>query len=198
MKSLLAGALALAMPCAASNAPAPPPETTNELALPSPFRGSFEVVPKIECVASRGSGVRISDDIVITAAHVVVEKGPCGIDGKPTEIVYNEPGQDFTAIRVNLGRGLRAIVSCEGIIAGQRYYAYGYAFGGKPNVEPLIGTNYKHKDGTVKLRGRVFKGMSGGMVANEEGAFVAITVMLNEEVDWAYVVPLSETYLCAG
>ena len=194
---LKAGALALVLPCVASNSqPVPPTTTTTELALPSPFRGSFEVVPQIECVASRGSGVRISDDIVITAAHVVVNKGPCGIDGKPTEIVYVDPKQDFAALRVNMGQGFRAIVSCEGIIAGERYYAYGYAFGGKANVEPLIGTNFKHKDGTAKLRGRVYKGMSGGEVTNGEGAFVAITVMLNLEVDWAYVVPLSDTYLC--
>jgi hypothetical protein len=175
----------------------PTPGTTYDLTLPSPYRGSFETVPQIQCVQSRGSGVRISDDIVITARHVVEQRGPCGIDGIPTEIVYNEPGADFTALRVKLGGGFRAIVSCEGIVAGERYFAYGYAMGGKPNVEPLIGTNYQN-DGTTKLRGRVYKGMSGGMVANSEGAFVAITVMLNTDTDWAYVIPLKQTYLCRG
>lgn len=185
----------------ASASPAPvadPPSTTNDLTLPSPYRGSFEVVPQIECVASRGSGVRISDDIVITATHVVHERGPCGIAGVPTEIAYNEAGKDFTALRVPLGRGFRAIVSCEGIVAGERYYAFGYAHGGKANVEPLIGTNFKHKNGQVKLRGRVYKGMSGGAIFTSEGQFVAITVALNTEADWAYVVPLTGTYLCRG
>lgn len=201
---LKAGALALAMPCLASNTQPPVvPSTTLEITLPDPYRGSFEAVPQIECTQGRGTGVRsgtgvrISDDIVITAAHVVHGNGLCSIDGKPAEPIYDEPGRDFSALRVKLGHGYRANVSCEGIIAGERYYAYGYAHGGKPNVEPLIGTNYKNKkSGAVRLIGRVFPGMSGGKVANRDGAFVAITVMFNTDVDWAYVIPLTETYLC--
>ena len=182
-----------------SAAPTLPPQTTiSDLTAPSPFRGSFEVVPKVECGMSRGSGVRISDDIVITAAHVATN-GLCGIDGIPMALAYRPLGLDFVALRGALGPGYRAIVSCEGILPGERYQAFGYALGGKPNVEPLLGTNQRGPDKTAMLRGKVYRGMSGGAVFNEgTGAVVAITVMLHKEADWAYVVPLSETYLCEG
>ena len=175
----------------------PPDLSYGGLTIPSPFRASFEVVPKVECVNARGSGVRVSDDVVITARHVVEQRGPCGIEGVPAQIAYHEPGKDFTALRVPLGYGYRAIISCDGIRPGETYYALGYANGGKPNVEPLIGTN--QRDGNMMmLRGKVYKGMSGGGIFTSEGAFVAIINMLHREADWAYVQPLSETYLCRG
>ena len=193
MKALLG--LALASAPLAANAPAVP--TTTDRSMPSPFRASFETVPMVECANSRGSGVRISDDIVITATHVINDSAPCGVEGRPAAIAFNQPDVDFTALRVGLGQGFRAIVSCDGIKAGQSYLALGYAFGGAANVEPLVGTNRTFNDGSVQMRGRVYRGMSGGGVFTGEGQLVAITVRLNTEADWAYVVPLTSTYLCA-
>lgn len=172
-----------------------PPANTLERTVPSPFRGSFEVIPKIMCAKGAGSGVRISDDVVITAAHVA-SIGGCSIDGITATTVYTQAGRDFAAMRVPLGLGYRATYSCEGIIAGERYQAFGYAQGGKANVEPLLGTNQRYKDGSVMLRGKVYKGMSGGGVFNSEGAVVAITVMTHREADWAFVLELKGTYLC--
>jgi hypothetical protein len=171
------------------------PLNTIDRTVPSPFRGSFEVVPQIMCAKGSGSGVRISDDVIITAAHVAT-LGGCSIDGQPAALAYQQPGRDFAAMTAPLGAGYRATYSCEGIKAGERYMAFGYANGGKPNVEPLLGTNYNAGNGAVMLRGKVYHGMSGGAVFNSEGAFVAITVMTHKEADWAYVVPLTESYLC--
>jgi hypothetical protein len=186
---------ALALGSLSLGAAVPPPANTIDRTVPSPFRGSFEVVPQIMCGNGSGSGVRISDDVIITAAHVA-SKGGCSIDGHPATIAFNQPHRDFTAMTARLGNGYRATYSCEGIKPGERYQAFGYALGGKPNVEPLLGTNFKHRDGTVMLRGKVYPGMSGGAVFNSEGAFVAITVMTHREADWAYVIPLTESYLC--
>ena len=192
LKLALAGGAALAL---MSNTETPLPTTTQSIAIPSPYRGSFEVVPKLECAGGRGSGVRISDDIVITAAHVATN-GPCGIDGVPIGVAYHQPNRDFTAMRANLGPGLRAIYSCEGINAGQSYLAFGYANGGKANIEPLIGTNRKIEGGQTVMRGKVYGGMSGGALFTTEGVVVAIITMRHLEKDWGYVLPLSETYLC--
>jgi hypothetical protein len=172
------------------------PMLTYDRVAPSPFRGSFEVVPLVKCTDSLGSAVRISDDVVISAAHVT-DGEDCEIDGEPMQVVYTALGVDFTAARVKMAEGYVAIVSCEGIIPGERYYAFGHALGGKPNVEPLIGTNKKYENGGTSLRGRVFPGMSGGMVANAEGAFVAITIQYNDTVDESVVVSLKDTKLCA-
>lgn len=173
------------------------PVMRTDITEPNPFRGTFATVPKIECAGTVGSGVRISDDLILTARHVAAD-GPCGIDGKPAEVVHHaEDGIDFSVIRVALGRGVREIISCEGVRPGERYFAYGYAFGRDANVEPLIATNLKLSKGRVALRGRVFPGMSGGAVRNSEGATVAIAVQYNPDVDAANVVDLRNTYLCA-
>lgn len=197
MNALLALILAIPLSSFAQGEPNIPPANTTLRTIPSPFRGSFEVVPKIECQLARGSGVRISDDVVITARHVVEAHAPCGIEGIPAEVAYHEPGKDFTALKVPLGFGYRATYSCEGVHAGQQYLAFGYANGGKPNVEPLLGTN-QTSDGLTMLIGKVYKGMSGGAVETPEGAVVAIINMTHKEADWAYVLPLSATYLCRG
>jgi hypothetical protein len=167
----------------------------NDITLPSPFRASFEVVPFVACSTGTGSGVRISDDIVVTATHVA-SLAPCSVDGHQMAVVHNEQGIDFSAMQGRLGIGYRATVSCEGIVAGERYMALGYANGGKANMEPLLGTNQRGPNHTAMVRGRVYHGMSGGAVMTSDGAVVAITVMMHKQTDWAYVVPLSETYLC--
>lgn len=164
---------------------------------PSPFRYNFITAPKIECATSRGTGVRISVDTVITAAHVISGRGPCGVDGTAMEMTHQANGIDFAAMKGDLGGGLYATVSCEGIRAGERYLAMGYPFGETPNVEILVGTTRRHSGARVNMLGRVYPGMSGGPVINDDGAVVAITVQYNPQANASNVVELRGTYLCA-
>lgn len=187
-----------AFPTLLSNAtPTDRPATANDITFPDPYRGSFDAVPKISCQSGSGSGVRISDDIIITARHVIEGNGPCGAFDAPVNVVHLGDQMDFAAVRGKFGPGYRAVVSCEGIRPGERYYAFGYAHGGAPNVERLVGTNQRLPGNRVVMRGRVFPGMSGGKVTNDEGAFVAITVQYDRERDTAILVDLKGTYLCA-
>jgi S1-C subfamily serine protease len=171
------------------------------IAVPSPYSASFETVPQFICTdhkaAHLGSGFRISDDIIVTATHVTAAS-TCQAYGKDVTVVRNEPGHDVTFVRAKLDDGFRAVVSCEGIREGERYLALGYADGGAPNAEPLIGT--RDKDGNLTtMTGHVYPGMSGGAVLNERGAVVAVINAMNRKGRaLAYVTPLSQTYLCKG
>jgi hypothetical protein len=177
-------------------------EPANALTIPSPYGASFEPIPQLACVTpdghvSSGTGIRINDNTLMTAAHV--PSGKQCIDGSARlNNTRFEPGQDVAFVTGSLGDGLRAIVSCEGIVEGRRYLAMGYADGGSPDVETLIGTSEKSGVLTV-MRGHVYHGMSGGAVLNEQGAVVAvINAMQSEGKPLAFVTPLTQTYLCKG
>jgi hypothetical protein len=185
----------MALSLVALNSPAP------AMTMPSPYGASFDPVPQIQCFGPRGeslgSGVRIRDDLIITAAHVNSDKA-CHAYGVELHNMRFEPGQDIAFLGGTFRNGFRQIVSCEGIKEGQRYLALGYADGGSPDVEVLIGTG--DKKGTLTLmRGHVYHGMSGGAVLNADGALVAIINAMNAEGrPIAYVTPVSQTYLCAN
>jgi S1-C subfamily serine protease len=170
------------------------------LAIPSPYAASFETVPQIECFGPKGnrwsgSGVRINDNTILTAAHVP-SGGLCEAHDTTLHNTRFEPGQDVAFETGDLKDGFRAIVSCEGIKEGERYLAMGYADGGAPDVEPLIGTDTRDGQLTI-MRGHVYHGMSGGAVLNDSGEVVAvINAMQAQGMPLAFVTPLTQTYLC--
>jgi hypothetical protein len=147
---------------------------------------------------SLGSGIRINDTTILTAGHVPSEKA-CSALGLPLANTRFEPGQDIAFVTSKaLPDGFRLIVSCEGIQEGGRYLAMGYADGGSPDVEPLIGSADRLDRLTI-MRGHVYHGMSGGAVLNDQGAVVAvINAMQAEGRPLAFVTPLTQTYLCKG
>jgi hypothetical protein len=168
----------------------------------SPYGASFEAVPQLLCVSgphgSAGSGVRINENTILTAAHVPSGKTCLAWGTKLTNTRF-EPGQDVAFVTSDsLKGGLRMVVSCEGIKEGQRYLAMGYADGGAADVETLIGTSDRSGELTV-MRGHVYHGMSGGAVLNEAGAVVAVVnAMQAQGMPLAFVTPLTQTYLCKG
>jgi hypothetical protein len=167
----------------------------------SPYGASFETIPQLVCAGrdgvTSGSGIRINDNTILTAAHVPSAKTCVGY-GVKLENARFEPGQDVAFETGKLRDGYRAIISCEGIKEGERYRAMGYADGGAPDVEPLIGTSDRAGQETV-MRGHVYHGMSGGAILNERGAVVAIVnAMQAEGKPLAFVTPLTQTYLCKG
>lgn len=165
----------------------------------SPFIANFAIVPRITCDKVIGSGVRISDTVVITAAHVTNERAPCSIGGTPMTQIRVEPNRDVAFIEGNMTGGFRAIYSCDGIREGARYLVMGYAFGTFPNVEPMIGIGDMNSRGQALLKGRNYHGMSGGGIFEEgTGRLVAVNNALASDVNYTWVTPLSETYLCKG
>ena len=172
------------------------------ITVPSPYGASFETVPQIMCVAgdgamSSGSGIRLNDNTILTAAHVPSGKR-CMVGGVRLDNTRFEPGQDIAFVTGSLGGGLRAVISCEGVVEGRRYLALGYADGGAPDVETLTGTDQKNGQLTIMI-GHVYHGMSGGAVLNERGAVVAvINAMQSEGRPMSFVTPLTQTYLCKG
>jgi hypothetical protein len=172
------------------------------LALPSPYGASFEPIPQLVCATpdghvSSGTGIRINDNTLMTAAHVPSGK-QCMDGGVRLSNTRFEPGQDVAFVTGHLSDGFRATISCEGIVEGRRYLALGYADGGAPDAETLTGTSAKSGELTV-MRGHVYHGMSGGAVLNEQGAVVAvINAMQAQGMPLAFVTPLTQTYLCKG
>lgn len=170
------------------------------LAVPSPYAASFVSVPQIHCIGDKGaihsgSGVRIGDNLIVTAAHVN-SRSVCRTYDTVLNNVRFEPGADVAFVQGTFPDGFRSVVSCEGIREGEQYLALGYADGGSPDVEPLTGTS-QTAHGQVMMLGHVYHGMSGGAVLNRAGALVAIINAMNSEgrpVSW--VTPLTRTYLC--
>lgn len=195
MKAVLAAIASLAS-VSASPASGPSLRTSITVAVPSPFTASFHYVPRMDCGTTRGSAVRISDDVLITAHHVV-DKAPCSAFGEVTKVTYRDPRRDFAAVTAKLGSGYRAIVSCDGILEGRRYIAMGYPDGEAPALEPLVGTD-DHVNGMAILRGRAYPGMSGGAVVDTDlGAIVAIlNAAPRNGKPLVYVTALKDTYLC--
>jgi hypothetical protein len=174
--------------------------------FPSPYTASFAPIPRLDCGTGSGTGVRIDDSTIITATHVPVNGHPgpdygkyrtCRAFGIETTLIYRASAHDFAVLRAPLAPGFYAIISCDGITPGEGYLALGYADGGAPDVEPLVGTR-ERSAGLQMLRGNIYPGMSGGAVINKAGAVVAIINAKNKTHPYAWATPLSETYLCGA
>lgn len=191
-----AGCLAVWAACLGAAPDERPVVAAAATAVASPFTASFATVPRLDCGRSRGSGVRLGDSLIITAAHVTAGGDQCHAYGAPLRVVRAELGRDVSFAEGELGGGLRALYSCDGIRPGRTYIAMGYAFGDAPNVELMVGTGEKRDLGRVVLKGRAYQGMSGGGVFTEAGVLVAIINALSRDINYTWVTPLSETYLC--
>lgn len=176
-------------------APAIPQE-----AIPTPFFITEDVIPQIFCAKPdsggwTGTGVIISATRVISARHVTDGVAVCAAEKQYLLKATTFDG-DFASNTATLpAQGQRMIVGCEGIKEGEIYLAAGYAFGGGLVVAKLVGTDMR--DGEfVRMQGRVYSGMSGGPVVDDEGRVVAIVNQKFNDISHANVHPLSETYLC--
>jgi hypothetical protein len=156
-------------------------------AEPTPYLVDEAVVPRIVCVrsgtASIGSGVRISAELVVTAAHVVDEGAACTVDGAAATLERADRGKDIVLLRVATPAPLRAIVGCGAIREGASYLGAGYAEGfDMLRVQALTGTSARDPGdqgaalkGMVVFRGTATPGMSGGGIFDERtGAAVGI------------------------
>lgn len=163
--------------------------------MPSPYVASFVSVPRLDCGDARGTGVRLSGTLIITAAHVNTGRS-CEAFGHKMTNLWREPKADIAYGSADMDDGFRAVVSCAGISEGERYTALGFPMGESPAAESLIGTGQKVEDGQVRMLGTVYPGMSGGAVLDRDGRLVAIINATGINAHYAYVTPLSATYLC--
>jgi S1-C subfamily serine protease len=201
MKLAIALALSAVVPAAASVAPASPAPPVSAAADPTPYFLPLDLVEKIECGNKVGSGSRIDSDTVITATHVV-DQGGCTIRGKPAEVIYSDPNQDFSVLRAADKSGSRMAISCAVPVEGAEYFAIGYAFGEDFVVQPLTGTASKVRSGKFAgmkmLRGNIYPGMSGGPVIDRAGSIVGIVnAAPRNGLSSMLSLSLSGTYLCA-
>lgn len=185
--------VALVAACIA--APAIPQE-----AIPTPFFITSDTIPEIFCAKPEGggwtgTGVIISAINVISAHHVTDGAAICAAQQAYRLTMVRREG-DFAVNSTSFPTEVqRMIVSCEGIKEGHVYLAAGYAFGGGLVVAKVVGTTMR--DGEfVRMQGRVYPGMSGGPVVDDEGRVVAIVNQKFNDISHANVHPLSETYLC--
>lgn len=122
MSTAVCGALLLATGC--SDAIAPPPTTVEsaERAV---------VIATTACGhASRttGSGTRIDDTRVLTAAHVVIGAGSVTVDGEPAAVVAVNPTADLALLR-SAGPELAPLALGEPASAGSHVDVHGATSG---------------------------------------------------------------------
>lgn len=164
--------------------------------IPAPVSFTFAVNPLVACMGQFGSGVRIDDDTVITARHVVTRG--CSVEGVPAEIAFVDPVHDFAVLKGDFRPGLRATISCDGFKPGQQYLALGYP-NRTPVIEMLTATTQRGgKDKARILKGFGYPGMSGGgNYRLADGAVVGLTIRRDAR-GFAGVasVDLADTYLC--
>lgn len=180
-----------------------PPASNYALTVPNPYTLSSTTIRRLTCRSPGeggwGSSIRISDDLLLTARHVAQAKNGtwrgCELNGEIGKQIYVELNQDFVVLRMKMGQGYRAVISCDDIQEGARYYAVGYV-DGEIVIEPLIGTADVIQ-GEAILLGKVYGGMSGGAVIDVLGRTVAMTVARDEKGrPYVYALPLKNTYLC--
>ena len=163
--------------------------------VPAPVSFTFGVNPIVDCFGKYGSGVRISDNEIITAAHVIGSS--CQVEGVPAQVVYVDDKLDFAVLRGEFNPGLRATISCDGFRPGQRYLALGHP-NRTPVIEILTATNQTADDDARILNGSAYPGMSGGGNYREsDGALVGLTVRRDARgFRGVASVDLRDTYIC--
>lgn len=169
-------------------------------ALPSPFLINLGDIDLIECTTKRGTGVRIDEDLLLTAAHVVSED-TCSVRGAPVELIYFNGDKDVAVVRTKGLNPSRMTYTCSGFKRGETYFAVGWAGGTDLVVNRVRATGLNRQSGDFKglavLRGLTFHGMSGGAVVNQDGELVGL-VNAGNSSGLSLSRPLTDLYLCGA
>jgi hypothetical protein len=162
---------------------------------------SPDAIPEVICpgsdYTSAGSAFRVDPDGLLLSVNHVTSEHNCAIDGKPINIAYASPTEDFSELLGDEGPYLQ--IDCGGFVEGRKYIAFGHARG-EPQITTveLIGTG-AIDDGEAILVGMipVIPGMSGGPIVDAETGRVVGTVNKeNFEAGLSWSVQLKDTPIC--
>src|SRR5206468_8054548 len=126
----------------------------------------------------------------------------CWIYGQRISIKQISARADYAIIHADHYPQFRATISCARLEQGAIYFASGYAEGNPWLVTTRLRGTGSHEDygenvGTANVGGSLINGMSGGAVADPDGATHAIIDWRDDDgIPDGGVVELADTPLC--
>jgi S1-C subfamily serine protease len=170
---------------------------------PSPYLFEGSSVVRVVCVTANaesvwGTAFYLGAGLYMTAEHVV-EKATCTIDDAPVTVEYLSQEPDYAIIKAAHFPPYRVVTSCERLQAGERYIATGYAGTDRDAVAQtvLTATGVSDQDQTAEANGSLVQGMSGGPVADLQGAVHAINTWQQADgAPYGGVTEIADTLLC--
>ena len=188
IKSLLAGALALALPLPQS-------------AFPPSIYIQHPYIEKISCLEGSGTGFKLKSGIWVTAYHVA-RLTACQVDGKPIQVVQADPYHDFASFTVEDNRRGGMELNCSGFSEGQWTWGIGHGRGDPfPQIVAgrysLFASFFAGRGWAVLEGNRFVPGMSGGAVVDQAGRVVGIVNAYGLQDRISFSLPMSRTPLCS-
>lgn len=155
----------------------------------------YPQVHQVRCEKARGSAFRISEEEMVSVAHVTMNKG-CKIGGQAFTSAVPK-GQDFAIIAAPTRKFGGLKVNCDGFKPGEWYYVAGYAHGYEWQTVVRLFATMNKDFGMRVLRGEPIKGMSGAPIMNTAGEAVGTLNAKHLFMPLAYSVELKDTPVCA-
>lgn len=184
-RALCWAALAVALPAFALAASERDPVKASAVAYPQ--------VKQVVCHGGRGSAF-LTERGWASVAHVTSQTG-CAIDG--TAIGSKQEDGDFSRVdHAVRGKGFK--INCGGFVAGQWYWAVGYANGFEWQTMTRILATWKDADDGMRMLWGppVIPGMSGGPILNAAGEVVGTVNAYSKEFPVSFSRALKDTSLC--
>lgn len=188
----------------ASKEPAAAPDT------PPVVTVEFARVRLIQCGLGKqarvGTAFVYAKDRVMTAWHVASPGNCLDVDtGQPLTLVKSEPELDFATMEMKIkGPVSSSRIDCTGFNTGKTYFSIGWAYGESLVMTTLHATPFytpksdmiqKMYAGTLRiLTGNIYKGMSGGVIIDENGDIVGMNQATAHNT--GYSREMMYTYLC--
>jgi S1-C subfamily serine protease len=194
--------------------------TEQTFSHPQEFKDlNFDRIRRLMCWndSSKGRAIGtawvIKQGILVTAAHVADQHCIDTATNLPVKAYYVDWDNDIALMAMATGPVADVMeINCDGFIPGERYSAIGYAGGTRFRETRLIATGV-HADEDSKMRmspthdvyaihlahlyGKIYHGMSGGPIINEEGIVVGINSTTDEAYD-SSSRELRDTILCGA
>jgi len=173
---LLAASLALvSVPAIPQATPMTPAKLIKLLPRSEPLQPDvvfqdYPLVKRVDCIEGRGSGFRVGENHMFTAAHVASLTN-CMIEQMPISVTEQDDLNDFASFDVADGVPHGLAIDCDGYKPSHWYWAIGYAMGRNTQTAVQVyATIFFDPDGQRILIGHhaFVPGMSGGPVIDPD------------------------------